>query len=93
MTIGTPEGALDAGRAVDESAKRTMCLSAGVALTDLAVRHSADGQYLLIYCGDELVAMYGAMGGSAETVRFSDGQCYSIEDLLDSIFSTSELGE
>lgn len=63
----------------------TVRLATGITPDDLAVEHSECGQYLLINCGDALVAMYGAMGGSVAAVQFADGRSYSVEELLDVI--------
>lgn len=63
----------------------TVRLAAGIGPRDLAVAKSPCGQYLLINCGEALVAMYGAMGGSVEAVAFADGGSYSVEELLDVI--------
>ncbi|OHC66906.1 MAG: hypothetical protein A3H93_15970 [Rhodocyclales bacterium RIFCSPLOWO2_02_FULL_63_24] len=60
----------------------TLRLAAGVTLDHLALAHSHDGQYLLIYCGEELLAIYGAMGGNVATIEFADGGCYSVEEVL-----------
>jgi hypothetical protein len=50
---------------------------------DLAVRRSDDGQYLLLYAGQTLLAIYGAMGADPEYVEFADGGRFSVDDLLD----------
>lgn len=63
----------------------TARLIAGVTLDDLALAHSHDGQYLLICCGEEVLVIYGAMGGSVETIEFADGGCYSVEEVLDRV--------
>lgn len=70
-------------KAVDSSDGTTVRLAPGIAPADLKMGHSDDGQYLLIHCGDEFVAMYGSGGGSPPAVEFADGGCYSIEELLD----------
>lgn len=58
-------------------------LAQGIAPNHLALETSDDGQYLLIRCGAEVVAMIGAMGGSPDTVHFADGTSYFVESLLD----------
>jgi hypothetical protein len=63
----------------------TAWLAGGITPGDLTVPHSECGQYLLINCGEALVAMYGAMGGSVAAVQFADGRSYSVEELLDVI--------
>lgn len=70
-------------KAVDSSDGITVRLASGIAPADLKVGHSDDGQYLLIHCGDEFIAVYGSAGGSPPAVEFADGASYSIEDLLD----------
>jgi hypothetical protein len=60
----------------------TLFLGQGLALADLRVTPSQCGQYLLLYCGDELVAIYGAMGGSVRWIGFGGG-LHAIEDVLD----------
>jgi hypothetical protein len=52
---------------------------------DLAVRRSDDGQYLLLYAGQTLLAIYGAMGADPEYVEFADGGRYAVDDLLDMV--------
>lgn len=50
---------------------------------DLAVRRSDDGQYLLLYAGQTLLAIYGAMGADPEYVEFADGGRFAVDELLD----------
>lgn len=76
-------GADEGAKVVAASDGNTARLAAGIAPADLTVAHSDDGQYLVINCGDELVAVYGAMGGSPTIVEFADGGSYSVEELLD----------
>lgn len=76
-TIGT--------RKVVEAGEDGGHLAAGISPSDLAVESRECGQYLLINCGNELVAMYGAMDGSVAAVGFADGGCYSLEKRLDVI--------
>jgi hypothetical protein len=52
---------------------------------DLAVSRSDDGQYLLLYAGQTLLAIYGAMGADPEYVEFADGQRVAVDDLLDMV--------
>ena len=70
---------------IEVGAGDTVRLATGITPDDLAVEHSECGQYLLINCGEALVAMYGAMGGSVAAVKFADGRSYSVEELLDVI--------
>jgi hypothetical protein len=73
----------EVAQAVASCDGNTVRLAAGIAPVDLTVAHSYDGQYLLIHCGDEFVAVYGSAGGSPAAVEFADGGRYSIEELLD----------
>ena len=59
---------------------------------ELAVSRSDDGQYLLLYAGRTLLAIYGAMGADPESVEFAhapqevplrDGDRLAVDDLLD----------
>lgn len=52
---------------------------------DLAVSRSDDGQYLLLYAGRTLLAIYGAMGADPEYVEFADGGRFSVDELLDMV--------
>jgi hypothetical protein len=61
----------------------TVRLGAGLGLPDLAVGASDCGQYLMLTCGGELIALIGAMGSDVETVEFADGSRYGVEELMD----------
>lgn len=50
---------------------------------ELKVSQSDDGQYLLIYAGQVLLAIYGAMGADPEVVEFASGGRYAVQTLLD----------
>ena len=61
---------------------------------DLAVSRSDDGQYLLLYAGRTLLAIYGAMGADPEYVEFADapqevplgdGGRFAVDELLDMV--------
>ena len=52
-------------------------------LGDLKVSPSNDGQYLLLYAGQKLLAIYGAMGADPEVVEFADGSRFAVDTLLD----------
>lgn len=52
---------------------------------ELAVSRSNDGQYLLLYAGQTLLAIYGAMGADPEYVEFADGGRFAVDDLLDMV--------
>lgn len=60
--------------------------------SELAVSRSDDGQYLLLYAGQTLLAIYGAMGANPEYIEFADalqeiplgdGGRYAVDELLD----------
>lgn len=55
---------------------------------DLAVSRSDDGQYLLLYAGQTLLAIYGAMGADPEFVEFADGGRFAVDELLDMVGGT-----
>lgn len=57
----------------------------GLIIGDLSVGHSDDGQYLLLYAGQTLLAIYGAMGADPEFVEFADGGRFAVDDLLDMV--------
>ena len=52
---------------------------------ELSVDRSDDGQYLLLYAGQKLLAIYGAMGADPEFVEFADGGRVAVDDLLDMV--------
>ena len=55
----------------------------GMGPAELVVSRSDDGQYLLLYAGQTLLAIYGAMGTDPEYVEFADGGRFAVDDLLD----------
>ncbi|MFH1869004.1 MAG: hypothetical protein ABIK82_00665 [Pseudomonadota bacterium] len=55
---------------------------------NLAVSRSDDGQYLLLYAGQTLLAIYGAMGADPEFVEFADGGRFAVDELLDMVGGT-----
>lgn len=57
----------------------------GLVVGDLLVGRSDDGQYLLLYAGQTLLAIYGAMGADPEFVEFADGGRFAVDDLLDMV--------
>ncbi len=63
----------------------TVRLGAGFGLPDLAVGTSDCGQYLMLTCGGELIALIGAMGSDVENVEFADGSRYRVEELMDRV--------
>lgn len=63
----------------------TVRLGAAFGLPDLAVGASDCGQYLMLTCGGELIALIGAMGSDVATVEFADGRRYVVEDLMDRV--------
>lgn len=52
---------------------------------DLSISRSDDGQYLLLYAGQTLLAIYGAMGADPEYVEFADGGRFAVDELLDMV--------
>lgn len=67
----------------DTDMRKSMNHAARLIPGDLTVGRSDDGQYLLIYAGQTLLAIYGAMGADPEVVEFADGQRFAVDDLLD----------
>ena len=63
----------------------TVRLGAGFGLPDLAIDASDCGQYLMLTCDGELIALIGAMGSDVETVEFADGSRYRVEELMDRV--------
>lgn len=63
----------------------TVRLAAGLGLADLAVEASDCGQYLMLMCGETLVALVGATGSDVEAVEFADGGRYRVEDLMEMV--------
>ena len=63
----------------------TVRLGAGFGLPDIAVGASDCGQYLMLTCGGELIALIGAMGSDVETVEFADGSRYRVDELMDRV--------
>jgi hypothetical protein len=61
----------------------TVRLGAGIGPADLRVEASDCGQYLMLMCGETLVALLGAMGSDVEAVEFADGRRRRVEDLMD----------
>lgn len=57
----------------------------GMVPADLAVSRSDDGQYLLLYAGQTLLAIYGAMGADPEFVEFVDGGRFAVDELIDMV--------
>ncbi len=63
----------------------TVRLGKGLGMGDLAVEASDCGQYLMLLCGGELIALTGAMGCDIETVEFADGRRYRVEELMEAV--------
>lgn len=72
-----------AGKSLDQGQDLSYVIS--LIPGDLAVRRSDDGQYLLLYAGQTLLAIYGAMGADPEYVEFADGGRFAVDDLLDMV--------
>lgn len=54
----------------------------GMTLADMRIALSADGQYLLIYCRNRIVAMLGPMGGDVDVFEFADVGRMTAMDLI-----------
>jgi hypothetical protein len=63
----------------------TIQLGQGLGLADLAVEASDCGQYLMLMCGETLVALVGATGSDVEAVEFADGGRYRVEDVMEMV--------
>jgi len=61
----------------------TVRLGPGIGLADLAVTASDCGQFLMITCGEAILAVIGAMGSDVAAIEFADGRRYPPADLLD----------
>ncbi|MBI5107180.1 MAG: hypothetical protein HZA62_00390 [Rhodocyclales bacterium] len=70
---------------LDNGDTATVRLAVGFGLADLAVEASDCGQYLMLMCGETLVALVGAMGSDVEAVEFADGGRYRVEDLMEMV--------
>lgn len=57
-------------------------LAEGTVLDHFNLQVSDDGQCLMVYCADNLVAMHSAMGSDVEEFHFPDGTRYSLMDLI-----------
>lgn len=65
-------------------------LEVGVGLTDMRLVPSYNGQYLLIYCRQRIVAMLGPMGGDADVFEFVDAGRMTVMELIERIAPTAE---
>lgn len=65
-------------------------LAEGITLDQFDIDVSDDGQCLLIYCTDALVAMHSAMGSDVKEFHFSDGSRYSLVELVRQIGELSK---
>lgn len=63
----------------------TVRLGPGIGLPDLAVTASDCGQFLMITCGEAILAVIGAMGSDVAAIEFADGCRYPPAELLDLI--------
>ncbi|HEX5391918.1 MAG TPA: hypothetical protein VFW68_01465 [Rhodocyclaceae bacterium] len=57
-------------------------LAEGTTLDHFNIDVSDDGQCLLVYCADDLVAIHSAMGSDVEEFHFPDGARYSLIELI-----------
>lgn len=60
-------------------------LEDGTTLDHFNLDVSEDGQCLMVFCMDDLVAMHSAMGSDVEEFHFSDGTRYSLTELIKQI--------
>ena len=58
-------------------------LDADVTFADLRVAPSSDGQCLVVYCNDRIIALLSAMGCDAAAFEFSDATRLTMIELLD----------
>lgn len=54
-------------------------------LTDMRIEASDDGQYLLIYCRQRVVAMLGPMGADVEFFEFADAGRMTALELIEKL--------
>lgn len=57
-------------------------LADGTTLDHFNLQVSEDGQCLMVYCFDDLVAMHSAMGSDVDEFHFPDGTRYSLLELI-----------
>lgn len=58
-------------------------LGADVTLADLRIAPSVDGQCLLVYCRNRIVALLCAMGSDVEAFEFADATRMDAMELLE----------
>lgn len=68
-------------------------LAEGTVLDHFNLQVSDDGQCLLVYCADDLVAMHSAMGSDVDVFHFPDGTRYSLMELIRRIGQFAGTGE
>ncbi len=73
----------EAGQASSENTTGIVRLADCIGPADLAVEASDCGQYVMLMCGSNLVAVIGAMGSDVEVVEFADGRSFRVEELMD----------
>lgn len=78
-----PEAAVERNPSAGDAT--TVRLGAGMGLLDLAIGASNCGQYLMLTCRGDLVALMGVMGSDVETVELSDGSRYRVQELIDRV--------
>lgn len=57
--------------------------ASGMTLADMRIEPSDDGQYLLIYCRQRVVAMLGPMGSDVDVFDFVDVGRLTAAELID----------
>lgn len=87
MQAGTIKQATDCQTA---SVNGVVRLGADVTLADMRVVPSADGQYLLVYCRERIVALLCSMGSDVEAFEFGNAERICALDLLDRVAVTQK---
>jgi len=64
-------------------------LDADVTLADMRVVTSGDGQCLMVYCRDRIVALLSAMGSDVETFEFGDSERMCAMELVDRVMASA----
>jgi hypothetical protein len=67
-------------------------LAPDVTLADMRVEPSADGQCLLVYCRDRIVALFCAMGSDVEAFEFGNAERICAMELIDRLSVMQEAG-
>ncbi len=70
--------------------KNVVRLDADVTLADMRVVPSSEGDCLLVYCRDRVVALFSAMGCDVDAFEFGDSERVHAADLLDRLAVAEE---